>query len=179
MPHHAGCGRCLALRRTAPARGRSPSARCRGATCQLRPPTSNRRPRVKRSQAGLRSLSLGRTLSTRACCAHAAPRWLWASMCHKGRRTDERPLSFSARPWRDAPTTAINTRLAAACQASAGASAHALWGGGEACELAMHALRREEYGRRRCLGRTAPARGHLQSSRGSGAMCQLWPPMPN
>ena len=50
---------------TAPAIGLSPSARARGATCQLRPPT----PRQRR-RAGV-SLSLGRRHSTRAFCARA------------------------------------------------------------------------------------------------------------
>ena len=50
---------------------RSPSTCGRGATCQLQPATPNRRPHVKRAQAGLRSLSLGRTLSIRAFCARA------------------------------------------------------------------------------------------------------------
>ena len=43
----------------------------------------------------------------------------------------------------------------------------------------MRALRRADYGRRRCHGRTAPARGHSQSPYGRGATCQLRPPTPN
>ena len=43
----------------------------------------------------------------------------------------------------------------------------------------MRAPRRADYGRRRCHGRTAPARGHSQLPYGRGATCQLRPATPN
>ena len=53
------------------ASGLSPSARGRGATCQLQPPRISRLSRVHmtRTSAPLRLLSLGRRRCTRACCA--------------------------------------------------------------------------------------------------------------
>jgi hypothetical protein len=49
----------------------SPSARGRGATCQLRPPISSQRRVARAAQASRRSLSLGRRRSARACFARA------------------------------------------------------------------------------------------------------------
>ena len=84
------------MKGTAPARGLSPSARARGATCQLRPPTPSQR-RVSRGAGALRSLSLGRRRSTRACCARAVPRWLWSAYAHRKGTAPARGLSPSAR----------------------------------------------------------------------------------
>ena len=113
----------------APPRGRSPSVHNCDATYWQRSPTPDRRPRVKRSQAGLRSLPLRRRLSIRACCARAPRRaGCGCSKPHEGRRTGERPLSFGARPWCDVPATATNARPAAVCQANAGGLALAVSG---------------------------------------------------
>ena len=56
---------------TSPARGLSPSAQVRAATCQLRSPTQSRHSRGAHASAPLRSLSIRRRRSTRACEAHA------------------------------------------------------------------------------------------------------------
>ena len=67
---------------TALVRGLAPSARVRCATCQLRvlAPSKRRVSRGAAVPARLRSLSLGRGRSTRACyCARAVPRWLWSA----------------------------------------------------------------------------------------------------
>ena len=127
-------GRCPMMG-AASTKGRSPLVHSRGAIRQLRSPTADRRPRVKRSQGWLRSLSLGRRLSTRACYPRAPRRsGCGRSMHHAGRRTGERPLSFGARPCCDVPATATNAKPMAACQASAGGPALAIFG-----EQAKHA----------------------------------------
>ena len=114
---------------TESARGRSPSVHGSEATYPQRRPTPNRRPRAKRSQAGLRSLSLGRRLCIRACCARAPRRaGCGCSKPHEGRRTGERPLSFGARLWCDVLATITNARPAAAYQAIAGEPALAASG---------------------------------------------------
>ena len=153
--------------------------RGRSATFQLRPPTTNRRLRVKRAQAGQRSLSLGRRLSKRACCARAPHRagcgW---SMPHEGHRTGERPLSFVARPEFDVSATAANTRPAAACQASADGPALAV-SGGEARHTSLlrarAVLRLLKSGSCPMKG-APPARGSSLSVHGRGETCQLRPP---
>ena len=69
-PCRAGCGRPMPRKGTASARGLSPSARGRGATCQLRPPTPSRLSRVHaRARHCARCLSGGgaaRELAARA-----------------------------------------------------------------------------------------------------------------
>ena len=55
---------------TATAKGRSPSAQDRAATCQLRPPTHSRLSHGAHASAPLRSLSMGRWRSTHACEEH-------------------------------------------------------------------------------------------------------------
>ena len=66
---------CALQQNTAPAGGLSPSAQDLGAMCQLRPPMPRQR-RVIPARARRRWLSLGRKLSTQACCARVP--------CHAG-----------------------------------------------------------------------------------------------
>ena len=74
----AGSPRSAALRwpepesdkATATAKGRSPSAQDRAATCQLRPPTHSRLSHGAHASAPLRSLSMGRWRSTHAFEEH-------------------------------------------------------------------------------------------------------------
>ena len=83
---------------TVPARGLSPSARGCGATCQLRPVQEPAGFRVARASEPLRSLSLGRRRSTRACCcARAVPRWLLSIYAQGKGTAPARVLSPSAR----------------------------------------------------------------------------------
>jgi len=100
---------------TTPARGLSPSARVRGATCKLRPPTPSKR-RVSRGagvRAHLRSLSLGKRRSTRVCyCARAVPRWSRSPMPLEEHCVGERPLLFRARSWYDVQAAVSNTKQA-------------------------------------------------------------------
>ena len=56
---------------TATAKGRSPSAQDRAATCQQRPPTHSRLSHGAHASAPLRPLSMGRRRSTNACEEHA------------------------------------------------------------------------------------------------------------
>ena len=138
-PCRAGCGRLVPTKGTAPARGLSPSARARGATCQLRPPTPSQR-RVPRAGA-LRSLSLGRRRSTRACCARAPCRAGCGRLCHrKALRRREASLLRRA-PWCDVPAAASNAKPAAACHARS------------APALAVSGMRRST---RACCARAVP-----------------------
>ena len=115
---HSWWSACALSEGTTEVRGRSPSAHDHGVTCQLRLLTPNRRLRVKRAQARLRSLSLKRTLSIRAYCARS-PRCAGCglSKTHEVCRTGERPHSFGVRPWCNVPATATNSKPAAACLA--------------------------------------------------------------
>ena len=94
-PCRAGCGRPCPRKDTAP---REASLLRRAPWCDV--PAAASKPsqrRVSRARGALRSLSLGRRRSTRACCARAVPRWLWSLASYKGHCDGERPLSFGAR----------------------------------------------------------------------------------
>ena len=74
MPPRAGCGLGGVIRKgAAPAKGLSPLARYRGTTCQLRPPTPNKR-RVSRGAVELALAVSGKEPHATACCARALRR---------------------------------------------------------------------------------------------------------
>ena len=78
-PCRAGCGRLVSHRKAcAPARGLSPSARGRGATCQLRPPTPSQHRVCRAAKARRRSLSLGGGAALELAACARVPRWLWS-----------------------------------------------------------------------------------------------------
>ena len=109
-PCRAGCGRSMPTKGTAPARGLSPSARARGATCQLRPPTPSQR-RV--SQRG--ACACARCLWGGGAALELATRARRAALvvvgrAHKEHCAGERPLSFGARLWCDVPAAASNAK---------------------------------------------------------------------
>ena len=177
-PCRAGCGRPMPRKSTAPARGLSPSARGRGATCQLRPPTPSQR-RVSRAQARLRSLSLGRRRSTRAC-SRARRAALVVVGYALGRALRRREASLLRR-------AAVVRRASCGLQRQASAACHAR----ARTALAVSGRRRSTracYARAPCragCGRlmprksTASARGLSPSARARGATCQLRPPTPS
>ena len=165
---------------TAPARGLSPSARAvvRRASCGLQRQASAA---CHAAQARLRSLSLGRRRSTRACCARAPCRAGCGRLyAYEGHCAGERPLSFGARPWCDVPAAASNAKPAPLVARRTRAGARCLWGGGAALELAARARRAalvvvgSSPTKERCT-----ARGLSPSARGRGATCQLRPPTPS
>ena len=102
-------------------RGLLSSARARGATCQLRPPTPSQR-FVSRAAQALCSLSLGRRRSTRAWCVRAPCHGGYDWTCSiEGHCADERSLSFCARPWCVVPAAPSNATPAPRVSRSAGA----------------------------------------------------------
>ena len=84
-------------RTAAPARRLSPSAQDRGAPCQLRPPRHSRLSRGAHASASLRSLSIGRRLSTRACEACAPCRAGCGHVMHFERPLHRRKASLHRR----------------------------------------------------------------------------------
>ena len=102
-------------------RGPSPSARARGATRLLPPPTPTSAACLAwRSRAGARCLwGIGAAIKLAACAHHSAlvVIGLWRTESHW---LGERPLSFGARPWCDVPAAASNAnqrRVSRAAQA--------------------------------------------------------------
>ena len=77
-PYRAGCSRPTSYKRALPRRAACLFlTRARGATCQLRPPTSSQRRVSRAAQARRRSLSLGKSRSTQACCVRVP----WRAGC--------------------------------------------------------------------------------------------------
>ena len=178
-PCRAGCDRFVSHRKAAPARGLSPSARGRGVTCQLRPPTSSQRRVCRAAQARRRSLSLGWRRSTRACCACAPCRAGCGRSMRYQRALRRREASLL-------PARAVVRRASCGLQRQASAAwlarrrrggARCLWGGGAALELAARAPCRAGCGRSvpcqkgRCAGERP-----LSFVARRGATCQLQPP---
>ena len=171
----------MALRRTALARGFSPSVRGRGATCFLWYLTPNRRPRVKRAQAGLRALSLGRTLSTRAFCAHAPAALVVAGRYPmkgaapaRGRSASVHGRGATCQLYHLAPNRRPRIKRAQA------AYARSLCRRGSAHGLAARARRAAGVVGGPCpMKGAAPARGRSPSVHGRSATCQLRPLMPD
>ena len=98
--------------------------------------------RVQRASAPLRSLSLGRRRSTRACDARAPRRAGCSSLrTMEGHCCSERPLSFGARPWCDVPCGLQHSARLCVCSARARHCARSLLGGGAARALATRARR--------------------------------------
>ena len=111
----------------APARGLSPSARGRGATCQLRPPTPSQRRVSRAAQARLRSLSLGRRRSTRACCVRAPCRAGCGRLMHCRRALRRREASLLRRaPVVRRASCGLQRQASAACHARRRACARCL-----------------------------------------------------
>ena len=112
----------------------------RRANCCL-PETESAGLRVARARAChyagcLSGGGAARERAARAC--HAAV--VLVGLCSiNGHCTDERPLSFAARPWCDVPATATQNQPAFASHAWARHCARCLSGGGAARERAMHA----------------------------------------
>ena len=164
---------------TAPARGLSPSARGRGATCQLRPPTPSQRRVSRTAQARRCSLSLGRRRSTRACFARAPCRagcGRFVSL-ERGLRRREASLLRRAAVVRRASCD-LKLQASAACVAQRRrVGARCLWEGGAALELASRARRAalDVAGFTLSKG-AATARCFSPSARDRGATCQLRPP---
>ena len=180
-PCRAGCGRLMSVEGAAPARGLSPSARARGATCQLRPPTPSQRRVARAAQARCaRCLWGGGAALELALRARRAALVVIGSAHRKRHCTGERPLSSGARPWCDVPAAASNSKPAPRVRAAQARCARCLWGGGAALELASRARRAAlvVVGLRLSEG-TAPARGLSPSARARGATCQLQPPTPS
>ena len=111
-----------------PARGLSPSALDRGATCQLRPPTPSQNHVCCATQARRRSLSLGGSAAFElASLARGAAMAVIGSCLVERCRTGERPLSLGARSWCDVLAAASNFKTAPRGSCGAGASVLAVF----------------------------------------------------
>ena len=126
---------------TAQARGLSPSACCRGATCQLRPPIISRLSRGTRARHCARCLSGGGTARELAARARRAAVVVVGPCSKKGHCTGERPLSFGARPWCDVPAVSTKNQPAFAWHARARHFTRCLSVGGTAREIAARVRR--------------------------------------
>ena len=107
------------IKGTAPARGLSPLARGRGATCQLRPPTPSQR-RVSRSaRAPALAVSREEAQHSSLLRARAVPRWLWlAYAVERALRRREASLLRRAAVVRRA-SCGLQRQASAACHARA------------------------------------------------------------
>ena len=128
---------------TASARGPSPSARARGATCQLRPPTPSQRrvTRQRRRLAGARCLWGGGSALRLAASAHRAALVVVGLSRMQEHCLGGRPLSFGARPWCDVPAAASNAKPAPRVSRGAGELALSVPGGVGTLRLAARARR--------------------------------------
>ena len=142
-PCRAGCGRFVL--KIGPLHQREPPLLRRAdivrrASCCL-PETESAGLRVARARAChyagcLSGGGAARERAARAC--HAAV--VLVGLCSiNGHCTDERPLSFAARPWCDVPAAATQNQPACASHAWARHCARCLSGGGAARERAAHA----------------------------------------
>ena len=150
--HHASLLRARAVPRclwsahglykgTAPERDLSLSARGRGATCHLRPPTHSLLWRGTRARATALIISREEVQHASFLSARRAAVVVVGLCPMRGHRAGESPLSFSARPWCDVPAVATNAHPALAWRAHARQCAGCLPGGGAARDLYARARR--------------------------------------
>ena len=127
---------------TAPARGLAPSARGRGATCQLWPPRISRLSRgTARARHCAHCLSGGGASRKLAARARRAALVVVGLCTRQGHCTGERPLFFDVRLLCDVPAVATQNRPAFAWHARARHFARCFSGEGAALELAVRAHR--------------------------------------
>ena len=128
---------------TAPTRGLSPSARGRGATCQLRPPRASRLSRRTRGRVTALAISREEAQHASLLGMRHVVLFVVGRFSRQGASIGERPLSVGVWTWYDVPAAASQThnQLAFARHARARSCARCLSRGGAARELAARARR--------------------------------------